>query len=223
MNDKEDAARSAAKVRLGISEDGTLTKTSVLQSLGGWLGIAESLIPGTAFAVLFAITQNIFSAVVVSGVLSVGFIARQILAKRPLTQAMAGVAGLALTAYLALRPGGNSSDYFLPGLLTNAGYGLAMLLSIIFRWPLLGVLVSFVRGAGTAWRKDSTLMRRFSSATFLWVIMFGTRLLIETPLYLANNLAALSVTKLILGIPWYALFIWFSWLSLKNAFHSKSE
>lgn len=216
----EEKQKAAAK-KLGLSDSAAgiaLSKDSIWVSLGGWLGIAEAFIPGTAFAISYTVSANLLQSIVISGVLSLGFIGRQIIARRPLSQAIAGVAGLALTAYLALRPGGNQADYFLPGLWTNFAYALALAVSVITRWPLIGILVGFIRGEGFGWRKSSAQLKRFSAVTLLWVLMFSTRLIVEVPLYLTGNLAALAVTKLVLGLPWYALFIWFSWLALKSAF-----
>ncbi|MFM6979858.1 MAG: DUF3159 domain-containing protein [Micrococcales bacterium] len=221
MTDKKQIA--AAK-KLGLQVEGSeisLSKDSIWFSLGGWLGIAESLVPGTSFAVTYAITKDLLLGIVISGMLSLAFIARQIIAKRPLAQAISGVVGLALTAYLALRPGGNEADYFLPGLITNLSYAVALAISVLIRWPLIGLLVGIVRGDGFEWRKNSAQLKRYSQVTLLWVLMFSTRLLVEVPLYLSKSLEALAVAKLILGLPWYALFIWFSWLSLKSVFANK--
>lgn len=221
---KDAQQRAAAAKRLGLSADETgigFSKDSIWSSIGGWIGVAEALLPGTAFAISYAIQKDLLLSIVISAALSLGFIARQIIARKPLTQALAGVFGLALTAWLALRPGGNEADYFLPGLWTNFAYLCALALSVLVRWPLIGLLVGFIRGDGFSWRKNPKLMRRFTNVTLLWVIMFGTRLVIQVPLYLSGSLAALAVAKLILGLPWYALFIWFSWLSLKSVIGNK--
>lgn len=222
MTDKN---RQAASKRLGLKVDETgnveFSKQSIMQSVGGWVGIAEAVLPGTAFAISYTLNQNMLQAIVIAAAISLGFIARQIVLRKPLTQAIAGIAGLALTAWLALRPGGNDADYFVPGLITNTVYASALILSVLIRWPLIGLLVGAIRGDLTSWRKDSAQLKRFSAVTLLWVVMFGTRLLVQVPLYLAGNLAALQIAKLILGLPWYALFIWLSWLSLKSAFSAK--
>jgi hypothetical protein len=222
VSEQDKRVAAARKLGLAADESGvSFSKESIWVSIGGWVGVAEALLPGTAFAITYAIFQNIVLAICISAFLSLGFIARQIILRKPLTQALAGVFGLALTAWLALRPGGNESDYFLPGLWTNLGYLVALSVSVLVRWPLIGILVGFIRGEGFDWRRNPALLRKFSGVTLLWVIMFGTRLLVQLPLYLSENLAALAVAKLILGLPWYALFIWFSWLSLKSVIANK--
>ena len=44
--------------------------------------------------------------------------------------------------------------------------------------------------------------------------MFALRLVVEVPLYLAGEsaLSALGVARLVLGVPLYAVCLWFAWL-----------
>ena len=72
--------------------------------------------------------------------------------------ALSGLVGLALSAYVVSKTG-RAEDFFLPGLLANAAYALAYLISILVRWPLLGVIVATLRGAGMGWRKDPAQVR----------------------------------------------------------------
>ena len=42
--------------------------------------------------------------------------------------------------------------------------------------------------------------------------MFAARLLVQVPLYLAENLTGLGVARLVMGVPLYALTLWLAWL-----------
>lgn len=217
-----ESVQSAGKLGLRLDSDGAkFDAQSVLSSLGGWLGIVESIVPGTAFVVVFTLTQSIFTAIVVGSALSLGFISRQIIMRRSLAQALVGIVAMGLAAYFALKPGGNPKDYFLPGLLTNLAYAVVLAVSILVRWPIVGVLAGFLTGDGLSWRSNKPLLRRFSAVTGIWVALFVLRLAIEIPLFLANQLATLGIAKLVLGIPMYALTLWMSWLGLRSAFQSK--
>jgi hypothetical protein len=48
--------------------------------------------------------------------------------------------------------------------------------------------------------------------------MFALRLVVEVPLYLASNAAALAVAKLILGLPLYAIVLIATWLIIRSVF-----
>lgn len=195
------------------------TKADLLATLGGPIGILESLIPGTIYVTLFSITLNVLISAVSAGVVALGFAVYQLVRKRSLTQVFAGLVGLALSIYLPLRDGLNNThagDYFVPGLLTNLGYALAFTVSILIRRPLAAVALSFLSENAKGWKTDREKYRKFYWITVIWIGMFTFRLLVEVPLYLANQIAALGVAKLVLGTPFYALIIWFSWLLARD-------
>lgn len=224
MNMDESKREPAAKVaaaKLGIAADGNevkVTGESILASMGGWVGVIESMLPGTAFVTVYAIWHEIVTAIVVSACIAIGFIARQIVKRRPLTQSVAGLIGIALAAYLPLRPGGSDGDYFIPGFVTNVSYFAVLALSILIRWPVIGILVSLFKGNGFGWRKESGLLRRFTFATAIWVVMFGLRLTVQLPFYFAGQIETLALLKLAMGTPLYALTIWLTWLTIRPVF-----
>ncbi|MEY2915694.1 MAG: hypothetical protein RL454_623, partial [Actinomycetota bacterium] len=194
---------------------------SLLKSLGGWVGIIESAVPPTAFLVIYSIWQNTVWAVTVSAVLALASITKQLLQRKPVSQAVVGAVLTALSAWLALKTPGGAKDYYIPGFITNLAYGSVMLLSVLVRWPIIGLVVGFFKGWGVAWRKNRSLLTRFDLITGMWAGLFGLRLAIELPLFFANNIAALGVAKLILGTPTYALCIWFTWLASRSVILAK--
>ncbi|MBP6087323.1 MAG: DUF3159 domain-containing protein [Rhodoluna sp.] len=214
------AGRTNAMRRLGIQEkDGvaTLDRESLMASLGGWLGIIQSSIPAALFVLVFALTKETVAAVVVSLSVSTGFVVLQIITRKPLTQAIAGALGIALSAYLTLRDGGHPADYFVQGFITNIAYGSALALSVLVRWPLIGFLVGLLKGEPLGWRTDKKLLRRADLATMLFVALFSLRLLVQLPLYFAGQIEALGIARVAMGVPLYALCIWLSWLLLRSS------
>jgi hypothetical protein len=216
---------SAAASRLGIRVEGdtaVFDGKSLLASLGGWSGLIESTIPPTAFLVIYTLTQHPVWSVGVSAALSLISIVKQVIQRKPISQAIVGAVLVAASAWLALRNHGSTKDYFIPGFITNISYGAVMLLSVIIRWPVIGLIVGFFKGWGFSWRKQRSLLTRFDLVTSLWAILFGLRLLVELPLYFANNVEALGIAKLIMGYPLYAICLWFTWLSLRSVILNKS-
>jgi hypothetical protein len=214
------AGRTNAMRRLGIQEkDGvaTLDRESLMASLGGWLGIIQSSIPAALFVLVFALTKETVAAVVVSLGVSTGFVVLQIITRKPLTQAIAGALGIALSAYLTLRDGGHPADYFVQGFITNIAYGSALALSVLVRWPLIGFLVGLLKGEPLGWRTDKKLLRRADLATMLFVALFSLMLLVQLPLYFANQIEGLGIARVAMGVPLYALCIWLSWLLLRSS------
>lgn len=134
-----------------------------------------------------------------------------------MAQAISGLVGIGIAALLTLQGGGDAKharNFYLQGLFTNLLYFVVVSLSILIRWPVIGLIVGAF-STGTKWRKDRRLVRKYSMITLIWVALFGTRLIVEVPLYLANEVVLLGVAKLVLGIPLYALTAWFTWLAVR--------
>jgi hypothetical protein len=209
--------------KLGIHEkDGvaTLDRESLMNSVGGWLGIVQSSVPAALFVLVFALSKNTVAAVVASLSVSSGFVVLQLVTRKPLTQAIAGALGIGLSAYLALRDGGHPADYFIQGFFTNLAYGLVLAVSILVRWPAIGFLVGLFRSEPLAWRSDKKLLGRADLATGLFVTLFSLRLAVQLPLYFANQIEALGIARVAMGVPLYALCIWLSWLLLRGSISS---
>ena len=221
---KQDPKTAAAK-RLGIRVvDGKheFDHKSLLASMGGVQGILESVLPGFLFVIFFSFSRNAQLAVVVSAITGVLFVIARIVSRKPLAQAISGLIGIGIAAFLALREGGSGRDYFITGFITNLTYLVPLLVSVLVRWPLIGLIAGLLLGEKTAWRKNKSEMRIFTAATLLWVGIFAARLLVQWPLYLANNLEALGTAKLIMGLPLYAAGLWVTWLMLRSVIQRRT-
>jgi len=188
---------------------------SIAEAVGGPLGVAESALPAAAFVLTYTVSgQDTRAALIAAVALGVVFGVARIVRGQTVQFALAGLGGLALSAYVVSRTG-RAEDFFLPGLLANAAYALAYLISITVRWPLLGVIVATIRGGDMSWRKDPAQVRLYSLASWVWVALFSLRLAVQLPLYLASALTALGVARIAMGIPLFAVGIWLSWLILR--------
>lgn len=129
--------------------------------------------------------------------------------------AITGLVGVALAAFVATKTG-KAENFFLPGLLANAAYAAIYFVSIVVRWPLIGVIVSGLSGAGSVWRQDPALMRAYTRASWLWVVLFLTRLLVQLPLYLAGSVTELGIARTAMGLPLFGLGVWLTWLIIRE-------
>ncbi|PNI07978.1 DUF3159 domain-containing protein [Arthrobacter sp. AFG7.2] len=209
------AAEYAAKAGLHRTHDG---RVDVLRSAGGVQGIAESIMPGLVFLVAFTITRELTLSLVAALASAAAFTVVRLIQRKPLTQALAGVLGVGISAWLA-NTTGKAEDFYLPGFFTNAAYILAMVLSIFLKWPVAGLLFGFIRNEGLDWRKDPVRVRAYQLGTWIIVAVLALRLVVQVPLYLMGpeGLAALATTRLIMGAPLYILGVWVAWLVTKPA------
>jgi len=210
--------RGLAAIRVGE----TPSPGALLAAVGGVRGVIESLLPGFAFLVIFAITKQLVPSVIGPVVVAAGFLVVRFVQRSTPLSAVAGVVGVALSAGFALWTG-NVNDNFVLGFVINAA-GLAIaFLSILLRRPLVGVVIGIFSPNASEWRRDDRMRRAAYAATWVWVGLFGVRLLVEVPLYFASATEALASAKLVLGLPFYAAALWFTWLLVRRPRSVASE
>jgi hypothetical protein len=176
---------------------------SLMEALGGPLGIAETSLPAVAYAAVYPFTDTNPAAIVAVAVALVFAVARLVRRQTP-RHALSGVIGVGFAAFVAARSG-KAENFFLPGLLLNAAYAAVFFVSASIRRPLVGYLVGQLDGEGTAWREDPVRLRAFTRASFVWSGLFGLRLAVQLPLYIAGAVVALGVARTAMGIPLFAL------------------
>ncbi|MEO8221085.1 MAG: DUF3159 domain-containing protein [Specibacter sp.] len=202
------AQELAAKNALVRKDNGHI---DLLAAAGGVRGIAESILPGLVFLVAFTITRELSVALVGSVAMAAVFLVARLIQRTPLTQALAGIAGVALSAFLAMKTG-KAEDYYTVGFYTNAAYILAMAVSIAVRWPVLGLLFGYARNEGLRWRQEPERLRAYRVATWILVGVMGARLAVQLPLYFTEQVDALGAMRLLMGVPLYAFGVWIAWL-----------
>lgn len=180
--------------------------------------MVETSVPAVAFVVAYAVSgsDTRFSAIVAVALAAAMAISR--LARRETPQfALSGLFGVAIAAIFATKTG-KAENFYLPGLLANAGYALAFLVSILVRYPLVGVLATQLLGDKTKanWREDPVRMRTYTRASWLWVALFSTRLAVQLPLYLAGAVVALGIARTAMGIPLFALGLWVTYRAVRS-------
>lgn len=195
------------------------------EALGGPLGIVESALPAAAFVIAYTVggmepTGAALVAVAIGVLMAIARLAR----RQTLQYAVSGLAGIAIAAFIVSRTG-KAEDFFLPGLLLNGAYVIGLFGSIVLRWPIAGVALGLVAGSGMAWRNDPRRVRIYTHVTWIWIVVFGLRLAVQLPMYLAGAVVALGVAKVAMGLPLFAAGMWLSWLVLRQegALHAEEQ
>ena len=193
------------------------TDKDFFQALGGWGALLDIGLPWIAFLIVYgASDHNLKLALLVAVVSGAAVVLLRLVRKQPLRNVVGGFVGVLISAWVANRSG-RAEDVYLPGLLINLGYGLLYLLTVLFRWPLFGVLYGVITQTGTAWRKDPAMLKGFTRATLVFVGLFAIRLVVQVPLYLAGSLNALGIAKVGMGLPLYALALWLAYAVLRGS------
>jgi hypothetical protein len=184
--------------------------TTIADAVGGVRGMVETSLPGLAFVLAYVISGSDTElsagvAVALAVVMAIGRLVRR---ESP-QYALSGIFGVVLAAVLATKTG-KAENFYLPGLLLNVAYASAFLISILVRWPLVGVIAAQLQGEHR-WRDHPERMRAYTRASWLWVGLFLTRLAVQLPLYLAGAVAALGIARTVMGIPLFALGLWWTY------------
>lgn len=186
-------------------------QVDVLKTVGGVRGLVEALLPGIVFLGVFMAIRELNPALISSLVIAAVFTVARLVRKSGLTQALTGLFGVVICALVA-RTTGNARDFYVPGFFTNGAYLVALAISVFVRWPLMGLVFGFIRGEGTEWRHERGRRRAYNVATWVIVGVFTARLLVQLPLYAADNIEALGAARIVMGIPLYAMGLWLAWL-----------
>lgn len=184
------------------------------------------MLPGVVFVVLFVATSNLNLTIAVSAVLAVLQVIVRLIQRQSVMGAVSGLVAVGICLIWAWQTH-EARNYYIFGFITNAGYAALLAVSLIARVPGLGLVVEFIRSLPTEhfkawfhdWMDDKALKRAYMIVTGLWVGLFLLRLVVQVPLYLTNHVAALGVTRLLMGIPFWALAIWVSYLIIATPMH----
>jgi len=190
-------------------------KAKIVNALGGTKGLIDSGLPALVFLVSFNFTKDVTQSSYYALALSLVLTLLRLVKRETIQHAISGVIGVAVCAWLANRSG-KAEDFYLPGLWTNAIYGAAYLVSIIVRWPVIGLVIGPLLEENLRWRKDPARTRVYIKATWLWVAMFAIRLIVQYPLYLSGNVNALGTARLIMGYPLFIATAWLTWIVIKS-------
>ena len=199
---------------------------SVIDAIGGPRGVVESMLPGVVFVALFVITGNLELTVIVSAVLAVLQVVVRLIQRQSAVGAASGLLAVGICLIWAWQSH-EARNYYMFGFLTNAFYIVLLSISLIVRVPALGLAVEFIRTLPTEhlrawlddWVQDKPLKRAYTIITALWIGVFSLRLLVQVPLYLTDQVGWLGTARLLMGIPFWALMIWISYLIIATPMH----
>ena len=199
---------------------------SVVDAIGGPRGVVESMLPGVVFVVLFVITSDLNLTIGVSAVLAVAQVIVRLCQRQSAMGALSGLIAVGICLIWAWKSH-EARNYYMFGFITNAVYFVLLTFSLAVRVPGLGLMVEFIRTIPTErfrawfddWMGDAALKRAYMTVTALWAGVFALRLIVQVPLYLTDHVALLGTARLLMGIPFWALAIWVSYLIIATPLH----
>lgn len=191
-------------------------RPTLLDAMGGTLGILESAVPSVAFVIAYsAAGQTVKTSAIIAVALAVAAAIVRVARRSNPQFAITGVLGVGISAAIAVSTG-EARNMFVVGLGANVVYAAVALGSIAFRRPLIGLIVGGF-GEDDGWRHEPAKYRAFVLATYLWAGLFILRLVVQVPMYIADKPALLGTVKTAMGLPLFGVGIALSWLILRRA------
>ncbi len=176
---------------------------TLLEQMGGISGLVYSSIPVLVFVLLnsiFGLTVAIWGSLGSAAAITVLRLVR----KEPLQPAISGFFGVGIAAFIAYRTG-SAKGFFLFGIWASLVYGSVFLVSILVRYPLVGVIWGFLNGHGMGWRSDRKAVFAYNEATLTWVLVFAARFIVQRWLYDEDQTGWLAFARLAMGYPLTAI------------------
>ncbi|WP_036555507.1 DUF3159 domain-containing protein [Nocardiopsis sp. CNT312] len=223
----EEAARAAGADDGGpkVTEDTVeaLVRSQLAKVLGGKRGMVEAAVPTLAFTLSYIVLSRIDGALTLFGgtysdlrvAITAGVVAALVLGAVRLVQrstvqyVVTSLFGIGIAAVFAMRSG-EAADAFLPGIIYNAVYAVVLTLSILVRWPAIGLMIGPFIGDKedlTSWRADPAVVSLAAKLTWLLVLPCVIRVLVQYPLWfmdhydIADTFALLGLAKIGMGWP----------------------
>ncbi|MGN6302382.1 MAG: DUF3159 domain-containing protein [Angustibacter sp.] len=173
------------------------------EGVGGVRGSVEAALPTVAFVVAWSTTKDVRTSLGAAAACVVVALAVRLAQRQTPKFALSSLAALAVAAFFALRSG-RAEDAFLPGILYSCALLAVSLLSVVARWPMVGFIVGATHPEDPlAWRTHAGVVRLCQRLTLVLAGLYAVRAVVMLPLYLADQVTWLGITKIVLGWPLY--------------------
>jgi uncharacterized membrane protein len=194
---------------------------TLLEQMGGISGLVYSSVPVLVFVLvnsIFSLQPAIWSSVGSAVLITIITIVR----KQPLQPAISGFFGVAIAAFIAYRTG-SAKGFFLFGIWASLVYGGAFLASVLVRWPLVGVIWTFVNGYEMSWRSDKRALHSYDLATLAAALIFFGRFVVQRWLYDQDQTGWLAFARIAMGYPLTAVALIITVWAVTRAGHRQRD
>ncbi|MFN2219290.1 MAG: DUF3159 domain-containing protein [Anaerolineae bacterium] len=167
--------------------------------LTGRSSLLDTLLPPLLF-VLLNVIWGVQVAIWASLGLAVLIAAYRLLKRQSLLYALGGAGGVALAAGAAFLLG-RAEGFFLPTILSGAVTFLLCLVSVLVGRPLVALTSYVARRWPLNWYWHQKVRPAYSEVTWIWVVFFGLRLLLQFNLFQEQAANLLGVVQFLTGWP----------------------
>ncbi|MEU1737430.1 DUF3159 domain-containing protein [Streptosporangium sp. NPDC020145] len=192
----------------------TRRSLSLFAAVGGWRTLAEAVASRALFLVAYLTSGRVSASALIAVVGVLAFAVARVWTDRKYWQAAGGLLMVGVSALLAGSTG-RGVDFYLVGVLTSAVGGAVFLVSVLVRWPVVGLVLGAARDDRFGWRRDRARRRRYQRCTAIFLAKFALGTALMVPLYLAGQVVALGIASTLLTTPATGVCAYLSWRILR--------
>ena len=167
--------------------------------LAGRSSFLDTLLPPLFFVFLnliWGVQIAIWASLAVAVVVAV----YRLLRRQSLLYALGGAGGVALAAAVAYLLG-RAEGFFLPTLISGAATLLLCLVSVLVGRPVVAFTSFVTRRWPLRWYWHPQVRPAYSEVTWMWVVFFGLRLLLQFNLFQQEAASLLGIVQFLTGWP----------------------
>ena len=135
------SSRSTGTTRTGLGAIDS-KRFDAIAAVGGWRGILESVVPTLMFVLVMAVRPTALVAALVASlaISAIGLMTRLTQRQSP-AQVVGGIVLVLVSALWAWRSG-DATNFYATGLMINAAWLVACLVSLLIGWPIVGAFMT---------------------------------------------------------------------------------
>ena len=176
-------------------------RESLRSLLGGGREAIEATIPVLAFVVGWVASGNdVLWASGIAVAASVVLLVLGLVQRRRLRALMIGLLFTIVAAMLAVYMG-DGRYFFLVRILSNCLSIVIWAISILIRWPFLGIILGAIVGTKARWRHDPVLLRAYSRASWIWAASYAFRVLVLLAVWDRTSVEVLGIVQALTSYP----------------------
>lgn len=158
----------------------------------------DAIFPPLVFVVANGFVEELV-AIAFAVVVGLLFFTVRLRNKQPVWYSVAGLVGILFAGGLAIL--GGAADFFIPGMISSLTLLLASLISNLVGKPFTAYVSHLTRGWTLSWFWRADIKPAYTETTWIWVVFFLVRLVLQFNAYLSADVADIAVINLILGFP----------------------
>jgi len=179
---------------------------SPLEMLRDPRALLDATLAPVAFVIVYAITKDVNPSAIVAVGIGVIIAIERLIRRRPVVNALGGLFGTGLAAFIAVRSG-KAEGFFVPKMLYQLALAVVFAGSALIRKPLTGFIIAQIYRAEPGWADLPAVRRVMTEYTLAWAVLFGLRGAVYAVLIYYGRVGALAVASLAMGLPAFGLLL----------------